>query len=369
MTNHPSSLRTWAEVDLDAIRHNLRIAADHAGPEGKIMMVVKANAYGHGVEAVCRALADEDIAFWGVANVNEAQTVRKLDTGKRIFILGPTFPDERREIVANDWTTFISSWEEASSFDSLAASMGKIYHAHIGLNTGMGREGFLPDQLCDSIHLLKGFRNLNFEGAGSHMPVADEDAEFSGRQIEQFASLCARIQETLPLRYRHLANSAGLTAWKISCCNLSRPGLMVYGHSPLGDDVPPGLKKTIRWKSRVTMLNTLPKGHGVSYGRDYITQSPVRVATVGIGYADGYPRQVSGKGASVFIRERECPVLGRVTMDQIMVDTSRLDKVEVGDEVEIFGDHIHVEDLALQAGTIVWDIFTGIGNRVKRIYN
>ena len=214
---------------------------------------------------------------------------------------------------------------------------------------------------------LDGLRNLEIEGIGSHLPSADEDPDFTRRQIAAFHEILDRIGGASRFKWRHLLNSAGLLGYERGLCNLARPGLMIYGVSPL-----PGfqhrLATVMTLKSRVTLLRTLPAGHGVSYGRQFVTVRPTRVATVGIGYGDGYPRHVSGKGAEVFIQGRRCPILGRVTMDQIMVDVTEAPGVCEGDEVEMFGPNIPVTEIAEKAGTIAWEIFTGITPRVMRCH-
>lgn len=366
MTNILSSLRTWAEIDLEAIRANVRQIKQKAGTAG-VMAIVKANAYGHGVERVCLALDGEEVDFFGIANMGEARRIQATGCTRRLFILGPTFPGEREEIVRHGWTAFITAFEEARHFDELACRLGIKASVHIALNSGMGRGGFLPDFLCEHAREFLAFKHLEIEGLASHLPVADEDEVFTREQIKCFTRVCESVDAVIPLKYKHLSNSVGVMDYEITSGNLVRPGLVIYGISPL-----PGhereLKPACVFKSRVTAVQTLPPGQGVSYGRDFITTAETRVATVGVGYADGYPRQLSGKGAHVWLRGQRCPLLGRVTMDQIMVDVSALDEVASGDEVELFGPHIPIADIARMAGTIVWDIFTGMSPRVTRIY-
>jgi alanine racemase len=169
-------------------------------------------------------------------------------------------------------------------------------------------------------------------------------------------------------KWRHLLNSAGLLGYDRGLCNLARPGLMLYGISPM-PEFQNRLTNVMTLKSRITLLRTLPAGHGVSYGREYVTAAPTRVATVGIGYGDGYPRHVSGHGPEVFIRGQRCPILGRVTMDQVMVDVTAVTDAREGDEVEMFGPNISVTEVALKADTIAWEIFTGITPRVVRLHH
>lgn len=331
------------------------------------MAVVKAGAYGHGLEEVARAFAGEDIVFFGVANVGEARRIRNAGVDTRIYLLGATWSGEREEIVARDWTPCISSLEEAEQFNQLAEAQGKRLKVHLAVDTGMGRGGFVADQLAAALKALDLMENLEVEGLGSHLPSADEDEEFTKRQFANFRAIVDELGGADRFRWIHLSNSAGLLGYEQGVCNLSRPGLMLYGVSPL-----PGfqekLSTVMSLKSRVTLVRTLPAGHGVSYGRQFVTTKPTRVATIGIGYGDGYPRHVSGKGADVWIRGRRLPVLGRVTMDQMMIDVTGAEDVMEGDEVEMFGPNIPVDEIAAKADTIVWEIYTGITPRVLRCH-
>ena len=358
--------RAWAEIDLGALRKNLAVARDALG--GGLMAVVKAGAYGHGLEEIAKALAATDIVFLGVANVGEARRIRNAGVTTRIYLLGATWAEEREEIVAREWTPCISSIEEAQDFNSIAARHGKRLKVHLAVDTGMGRGGFVADHLPEKLVQLECMGNLEIEGIGSHLPSADEDVEFTVRQFAHFHAIIQELGGARRFQWMHLSNSAGLLGFHQGSCNLSRPGLMLYGVSPL-PEFQAKLATVMTLKSRITLVRTLPPGHGISYGRQFVTTRPTRVATIGIGYGDGYPRQVSGNGADVWIRGRRLPILGRVTMDQLMVDVTSAEDVVEGDEVEIFGPHIPVAEIATKANTIVWEIFTGITPRVLRCYH
>ncbi len=331
------------------------------------MAVVKAGAYGHGLEEIARALDSADLGFLGVANVGEARRIRNAGVQTRIYLLGATWSGEREEIVARELTPCISSLDEAEHFNRLAAIRRVRLKVHLAVDTGMGRGGFVADHLPEKLALLERLGNLEIEGIGSHLPSADEDEEFTLRQFERFHAILRELGGTSRFKWVHLSNSAGLLGYDQGVCNLSRPGLMLYGVSPL-PQFHQNLATVMTLKSRVTLLRSLPAGHGISYGRQFVTTRPTRVATVGIGYGDGYPRHLSGKGADVWIRGRRWPILGRITMDQIMVDVTASDEVEEGDEVEMFGPNIPVAEIATKADTIVWEIFTGITPRVTRCY-
>lgn len=360
-----SSPRAWAEIDFSALRWNLARARESCGVD--VMAVVKAGAYGHGLEQLARVFAEEGVAFLGVANVGEARRIREAGVGTRIYLLGATWAGEREEIVARDWTPCVSTLEEARHFSGLADAAGKRLKVHLAVDTGMGRGGFLPEDLPRVWPDLCGLEGLEIEGIGSHLPSADEDEAFTLGQMAKFGDVVERLGGAANLRWRHLANSAGLLGYPNPGCNLARPGLMLYGVSPLagraGD-----LRPVMTLKSRITLVRTLPAGHGVSYGRSFVTTRPTKVATVGIGYGDGYPRHVSGNGAEVWLRGRRFPILGRVTMDQLMVDVTSADDIAEGDEVELFGANLPVAEIAEKAGTIVWEVFTGITPRVTRCY-
>lgn len=357
--------RAWAEIDLAALKQNLEVARAASG--GALMAVVKAGAYGHGLEEVTKALAAADVAFFGVANVGEARRIQHAGVTTRLYLLGATWAGEREEIVARDWTPCLSSLEEAEHFNRLALAAGKRLKVHLAVDTGMGRGGFLPDHLVESMPAMDRMTHLEIEGIGSHLPSADEDEEFTRGQVACYRGILDQLGGAARFKWRHLLNSAGLLAYDRGACNLARPGLILYGVSPL-----PGfqdqLATVMTLKSRVTLVRTLPAGHGVSYGRQFVTTQLTRVATIGIGYGDGYPRAVSGQGAEVSVHGRRCPILGRVTMDQIMVDVTEAGEVNEGDEVEMFGAHIPVAEIAAKAGTIIWEIFTGITPRVVRCY-
>ena len=353
------------EIDLRNLRHNLEIARNISGC--KLMAVVKAGAYGHGLEKISRTLEACGIAFLGVANIGEARRIRAAGVQTPIYLLGATWDEEREEIVARNITPCISTVAEAQSFDLIAKRRGKILAVHLAVDTGMGRGGFLPSDLSEKFDELARFDCLNIEGIASHLSSSDEDEMVTLQQIDTFNHTVEQLGGLEKFKWRHLSNSGGILGYTNHCCNLARPGLMIYGISPI-----PGFQEKLRTvmslKSRVTLVRTVPAGHGISYGRTYVTTRPTRIATVGIGYGDGYPRHLSGKGVEVFIRGQRHPVIGRVTMDQIIVMLPDHCDVVCGDQVELFGPNIPADEIARQADTIAWEVFTGITPRVERIY-
>ena len=359
--------RAWAEVCLDRMRDNARSIAAVAGCP--LMVVVKAGAYGHGLEETARALSTiPETAFSGVANVGEARRIAESGVNTPIYLLGATWAGEREEVVARGWIPCLSSLEEAQDFERLAAARRCRLTAHLAIDTGMGRGGFPMDQIPGLMDRLERMEHLKIDGIGSHFSSADEDSETTQRQIALFREALAMLGGAERFRWRHLPNSAGLSGYRDDSWNLVRPGLLLYGASPLPGKGPKVLP-TMHLFSRVTLIRTLPAGHGISYGRTYVTERETRVATVGIGYGDGLPRSLSGQGAEVFVRGQRAPVLGRITMDQLMVDITALPEVREGDPVELFGDHIPVTEVAARAGTIPWEILTRITPRVTRFHS
>ncbi len=364
--SQPSPPRTWAEINLDALKHNLDVAKELSNQ--RVMAVLKAGAYGHDIKRIGLALDDCDLAFFGVASVIEARKLSIIGCTTRIYLLGPTLAVEREEIVSNRWTPCISSIAEAEHFDQLNQGNEPLL-VHITVDTGMGRGGFLPSLLSEGLKKLLSYKNLYIEGIGSHLPSADEDREFTLSQFEIFSKAVTKVTEDNghSFDYIHLSNSAGLLDYTSTVTNLVRPGLMLYGISPIVK-YQAKLKPVLTLKSRISIIRNLPEGHSISYGRTTFLERDSRVATIGVGYGDGYPRSISHQNGEVWIRAKRCPILGRVTMDQIMVDVTDLTDAEDGDEVELFGKHILATEVAEKAATIPWEIFTRITPRVTKIY-
>lgn len=359
--------RCWAEIDCAALRHNAAVARELAGPGGALLAIVKADGYGHGMIPVARELAaGGDVAFFGVANVSEAARLQDALPGFNITLLSPALADEREEIVARGLRPWISSVDEARAYAQAAGAVGRPapFEVEVKVDTGMGRMGVLEDGLAELLAAIAQMPALRLTGVVTHLPSADEDEAFTRAQLQAFGHLT----ETVPTARRHAQNSAGLIGYARGDCNIVRPGLMLYGSSPI-----PGFQARLRpvltLKTHVTLVRDLPAGRGVSYGRTFITPGPMRVGTLAVGYADGYPRRLSNTGAEVLVRGRRCPVLGRITMDQTMIDLSALPGVEPGETATLIGESIPAAELAARAGTIPWEIFTGLTARVTRCYN
>lgn len=359
--------RCWAEISLEALRQNARALSTKIGPGARLMAVVKANAYGHGIAKVAQALQKE-VGMFGVANLEEGLALSHAGSRAPVLILGPALEWERKQIIDSGFIATVSSFEEALAYDSF----GQPSEAHLVIDTGMGRMGVWQEQALEEAKRMLALRHLRITGIATHLPVADEDEDFTARQLSRFETLVSQLRGIgLHFKHVHVLNSAGALAFKEHAQTLVRAGLALYGVSPLPGFQTP-LIPVMAWKARVTLVREVGSGRTISYGRTYTTPSAKKVATVAVGYADGYQRHLSNVGAEVLIGGQRCPLLGRVTMDQICVDVSAVPSVAAGDEAVLFGcqgdQQITVTELATKAGTIAWEIFTGIGARVQRVY-
>lgn len=362
--------RCWAEIDFAALRHNAEVTRERIGPVADLLAVIKANAYGHGLAETARALANHADLF-GVANLQEAIEARAVVPDHPILILGPALPAERAEIVARGFIASVSSDEEAAAFADLAS--GADASVNFVVDTGMGRMGCAEANAITTLKQILGLKRVRVHSISTHLPVADEDPQFTRDELARFGELIQRMRAEAPGDYQaHALLSAGVLGFSQPAFDLVRAGLMLYGISPLPERQHL-LAPAMTLKSRIVLVRDLPPGTGISYGRTYTTPRSMRVATVAAGYADGYPRALSNRDAAVLVRGRRCAVLGRVTMDMIVVDVSDVPNAACGDEVVLIGrqgdEEILASEIATKAGTIPWEIFTGIGMRVRRVYS
>jgi alanine racemase len=355
--------RTWVEIDGAALAANARTLRDHSGAD--LIAVVKANAYGHGLTQAVPALAPH-AAMFGVANVTEAHEVRTLAPGTPILLLGPAAPHERADVLASGFIPMVSSADEAAAYSQLSRTARAPIH--LKLDTGMGRVGLWHEQAVEAVREIHALHGVAITGLASHLPVADEDADYTREQLALFHRIAKTLREEEGLSHAklHINNSAGAIAFPGQSGDLVRIGLALYGSSPL-PEFQSRLQVPLTWKTQVTLVREVPAERTVSYGRTFTTQRPSRLATLAVGYADGYRRHLSSQNADVIIAGRRCPVLGRVTMDQIVADVTALDQCEPGDEATLLGADLLAAELATKAGTIPWDIFTGLGQRVVRL--
>ena len=359
--------RCWAEIDRSALRHNATVVRGRIG-SAELLAVVKADAYGHGMIGVAKALAN-DVQLFGVANLQEAIALQN-ELSHPIIILGPALPEERLTIVERGFIPSISTFAEAEDFSLVAGDAPVLINFKI--DTGMGRMG-VPEP--DAVTVSKGISalpNIKIHSISTHLPVSDEDAEYTSDQLLRFGRNVKQLRAEVPGDYKvHVLQSAGTLAFNREIFDIVRAGIMLYGISPL-PEFQKLLKPVMTWKTRIVLVRDMPKGSSISYGRTFITPRKMRIATLSAGYADGYPRHLSNREAAVLVRGRRCALLGRVTMDLMMIDVSMIDNVQVGDEVVLMGrdanEEISCAELAERGSTITWEITTRVGSRVRRVY-
>src|SRR5215210_4473923 len=320
--------RCWAEVDLAALQGNLAWIRHRVGPEVKIITVVKADAYGHGLKQIAALLMQSGTDIFGVANLTEAQAIRSVGRGWPILMLGACLPFEVETAVREDVMPTISTFEEAKQFSAVAMQFGKVAGLHIKIDTCMGRLGMEPKRAPELWNGIAALPAVRICGLYTHFSSVEDDVAFSRAQKRQFA----RLLEALPhnsVDYVHANNSGALLFEQDTHFNTVRPGLLVYGVLPRGtrkmrSELQQQVRPALSWKCRVSLVKSIARGAPLSYGRSFIAPRAMRVATITAGYGDGYLRS-GGNRARVLIGGEFCRVLGRITMDQIIVDVSHLD--------------------------------------------
>jgi len=364
---------TWAEIDLKAIEYNFKQVKRLIGKNINIMAVVKANAYGHGTVEVATVLERSGVSYLGVATTDEAVRLRDHGVKTPTLILGSILPEEARIAVENDITLTLCSNELFEELKKISKDIGLKAKVHIKVDTGMGRIGIWHEDALDFIKKVAEEESIILEGIYTHFSSAGRDNFFTQYQIDAFEKLLTAAEKFgIKIPLRHAANSIATVDVKKSHLNLVRPGLVIYGMYPK-HTFPKliKLKPAMSLKTQIVFIKDTPPGRSISYGRTYIIQKHTKVATLPIGYADGYPRNLSNK-ADVLIRGRRAPLIGKVTMDQMMVDVGNIPGVRVGDEVVLIGkqgrEEIRAEKLARLADTIAYEVICSISNRVPRVY-
>lgn len=364
----------WIEINLDALVDNIRLIRSRVPAGTKILLPVKADAYGHGSLAVSWAAIHAGVDFLGVAHLFEGILLRQYGIRKPILVLGPCVPAEFNLLLTYQLTPTIANLETALAFDSYLQSENAILDGHLKIDSGMHRFGIPPEQLT-VIRQILDLKNLNISGMYSHLATADVPGHPSTeKQIRRFSLLVQTLEsENRKPAICHLGNSAAtLTRTHEAHFDMVRPGLALYGYNPMGSyPAPWPLQPVLSMRATVRTLHEVPVGEGVSYGHYWIAQQPTKVAAVAIGYGDGYPRGEYNKGV-VFIKGQACPILGRVCMDATMVDVSALPQVQVGDVVEcingLVDPRISMETLATDHNTIAYELTTRVARRLYRLY-
>jgi len=369
--------RAWAEINLDNIAHNVREVSKRVGKMTEIMAVVKADAYGHGVFETVPTLLENGASRLAVSMLDEAIQLREFGVKVPILVLGYTEPSRAEDIIKYNITQTVFSHELAEALSDAAVKMGKQARIHIKIDTGMTRVGFKPGYgAVKDVVRISELPGIIIEGLFSHFASADEtDREYTMLQFERFESIIQelnRIGVLIPVK--HIANSAAVIQYPNLHLNMVRPGIILYGLYPSDEvdrssiDIRPGMEL----KARAVLVKEVEEGTPVSYGRTFVTKRKSRIATLPIGYADGYSRLLSNRGR-VLIHGQYAPIVGNICMDQCMVDVTDIDEeVKTGDEAVIFGvqgkNEITVDEIAKLCNTINYEVVSLIGKRIPRVY-
>ena len=365
---------TWAEVDLDAIAHNVRELKRWVGDQAELIAVVKANAYGHGAVTVARTVTEAGAGRLGVGRTLEGVQLRRAGIEAPILLMCYALPAEAETIVRWRLTPTVNTWEQAVALNAAASAAGTRLPIHIKADTGMSRYGLLPEEVLPFAQALSRLPDLWLEGFYTHFSMGDDaDSTYTQHQFELYSDLSGQLDAAgLHIPFRHVANSATTLNWPELALEGVRCGITLYGLCPSAEMQPRvSLRPAMALKSRVGRVRTLPAGSSVSYGCTYVTERPTALALVPVGYGDGYHRLVSSRGA-VLIRGQRAPIAGRVCMDQFVVEVDGIPGVQLDDEVVLIGRQgdaeITADEVARWAETINYEVVTGILPRVTRVY-
>jgi alanine racemase len=375
---------SWLEISLEAIGHNLIEVRKRVGREVKILCVVKADAYGHGMCEVARTLVKEGADYLAVSNIHEAVALRKNGIAIPILVFGPSLFQEAEIIIEHQLTATVYEDKFPVVLSHKARERRTEAKVHIEVDTGMGRTGVASNHTIRFVKNLMGLKNLKIEGIYTHFPMAEENREFSLTQVKDFQIILNTLaKEGIDIPFKHAANSAAILNVPESYFNLVRPGLLLYGIYPTylyrrrhdrasgAKGVTMNLLPALTFKTRIFHLRKAIVGTTIGYGRAHAVKNDTIIAILPIGYANGYSRFLSNKG-EVLVKGMRTKIVGRICMNQIMVDVGRVSNVQVGDEVVLIGkqgdEQITVEEVAQKAGTIPHDIVCQIGKGLPRRY-
>jgi len=361
----------WIEVDLGALRSNLAKIRSSLGDNVTIVATIKQSAYGHGLIPVANELAAQGIDFFGVGSIEEAISLREEGLKGSIIVLSAVLDKFVSHFLEQDVIPTIVDLDFAKKLNKEAAKANKVIPVHVKIDTGMGRLGLHYKQARTFIKQLKKLSNISLEGIYTHFPVADSDSEFTKFQIDVFNGFVSQLnKEGIFFKFCHCANSIGIMNYPGAHFNMVRPGLILYGINPcLELDL--DLEPVLSLKSKVIFVKNIAKGMSVSYGRTYIAKRARNIATVSVGYADGYPWILSNR-SQVIIGNDFYDVAGRVCMDHIMVDLKNTESIKAGQEVILIGKgkdiEITAQDLASWADTIPYEIVSRLSLKIPRVY-
>jgi len=365
---------TWAEIDLTASEYNIRRICERVGPKVKVLSMVKAEAYGHGLKAIAQTAEKAGASMLGLASLAEALSLEPREVSLPKLVVGWTPGWLADSAIANDVACMVSDLETATDFARAAQSLGKVMRVHVKVDTGMGRLGFLPAEAVEAITKIAAMDGLVLEGVFTHFAKADEaDPAYTVQQFEQFKRLLSEVEARgIHVPIKHCANSPTILRFPEMHLDMVRPGIIQHGLDP-SDDIlcPSDFRPVLTLKTLIAAVKTLPPGSRISYGGTYITSDYERIAVIPIGYADGFRRKPNHWG-EVLVRGRRASIVGRVCMDQCMIDVTHLPDVKLGDEVVLIGsqgdDRLRAEDVAVKLGTNNYETTSMVMARVPRIY-
>jgi len=375
MPTIPNGRPTLCTIDLAALRWNLRQVRAKVGSQVKVLSMVKANAYGHGAPAVSRALAEEGSDAFGVATLEEGLELRQAGIRSPILVVAGIYLEQLDQILANDLTPVVHELDGMQRLEAAVRNRGKTLDVHVKIDTGMGRIGFLANEMDGWLDELKKLKALRLQGIFSHFSTAEHVAgDFTRAQLVTFSNLVQRLRaEGIAPPLVHLANSAAAITLPAAYFDMVRPGIMLYGIYPsaaMANQIE--LKPVLSWQTRIVQLKKVPAGTSISYGQTFVTERESLIATLPVGYADGYSRLLSSRGAAL-VRGERAPVVGRVCMDLTMLDVTAIANVQQGDEVVLLGRQgdaeISADEMAAWANTISYEVLTSIAARVPRIHH
>lgn len=363
---------TRAEIDLSAIRHNVRLLCRHVGAGVRLMAVVKANAYGHGAVPVARAALEAGASWLGVASVAEGIALRDAGLRAPILVLGYTPPTLAAEALRHDLSLTVYDVGVAREIGRVARALDRLARVHVKVDTGMHRLGFLPHQVPHALAEIGATPGVHIEGVFTHLSSADSDPEYTLWQVQRFQSATAGANVML----RHVCNSAGTMSYPQAHYDLVRVGIALYGLSPYAP-LPPAsplvahLRPALTLKTVIASVKWLPDGARVGYGGRYRCKGACRIAVIPVGYGDGFRRAPHNFG-EVLVRGRRAPVVGNVCMDQSMIDVTHIPDVQLDDEVVLIGrqgdEVITADEIAARLGTINYEVVTALTARPTRVY-
>ena len=364
--------RTWAEIDLDLLTHNLALVRGSVGPDTDVMLVVKADAYGHGAVPVSWHLLPHGVAALGVGDSTEALELRDAGITAPIVVLGAVIAGELDDVVRGDIQVTVHSGDRIRALRRQLGRSGPKVRVHLKVDTGMGRLGCRPERVLGIAREIRRSRRIHLEGISTHLASAGTEGEKQTQlQLGRFKRVLAALEaEALLPHWRHVHASTGVVRGLPGAFNLVRPGMAVYGMDPSGEAAM-DLRPALSWRTQIVFLKDHRKGARIGYGGTWTAKRKTRVATLPVGYNDGYRFAFSNR-AEVLVRGHRCPVIGRVSMDYTCLEVTDVPGAQVGDVVTLLGadggEAIRVDELAQLADTIPYEILCGIGQRVKRSY-